>query len=64
MSKKQERISNIVGCRNAINNEVKIGADGLCCYDPILIKKILATLDATLKLDGIVGIPANSKVNG
>ena len=62
MSKKSERISNIIGCRNAINNQVQIGSDGMCSYDPLLIKRILATLDATLKLDNITGIPADSKV--
>jgi hypothetical protein len=62
MSKKSERISNIIGCRNAINHQVKIGQDGICSYDPLLIKKILATLEATLKLDGITGIPADAKV--
>lgn len=64
MSKKRERISNIIGCRNAINNQAEMGVDGLYCYKPELIKQILATLDATLKLDGITGIPADAKVNG
>lgn len=54
ITNKKQRISNIIGCRNAINNQVEIGADGKCCYPPLLIKQILATLDATLKLDGIV----------
>ena len=63
MSKKSERITMLIGCRNALNNNAESGADGKLCYSPDLIKRVLATLDATLKLDGIVGIPSDAKVN-
>lgn len=62
MSKKSERVSYLIGCRNALNSQGESGADGKLCYDPVLIKHILGTIDAILKIDGITGIPANAKV--
>ena len=61
MSKKSERITMLIGCRNALNNNAESGADGKLCYSPDLIKQILATIDATLKLDNITGIAADAK---
>lgn len=61
MSKKMKRISWLVGIRNAINN-TEMSADGKCVYDVELIKNVLATIDDTLKLDGIHAVNANERV--
>jgi len=61
MSAKKQRISNLIGIRNAINN-TEMSADGKCTYDLNLIKQVLATIDATLKMDNIMPMPADSKV--
>ncbi len=62
MSKKSERISNTIWCRNAITNSGVANEDGKISYDITLIENIIRAMDATLKLDGITGIPANAKV--
>lgn len=59
MSNKKQRISNLIGIRNALNN-TEMAADGKCIYDLDLIKQVLATVDATLKLDHIVPMPVDS----
>ncbi len=53
MSKKSERISYVIGVRNALNSNGKSGAEGGIEYEKDLIKQLLATLDAVLKLDNI-----------
>lgn len=64
MSKKQERIKYLVGVRNALNNNGKsnVESPGEIYYDRDMIKQIINTVDAVLKLDNIVGIPADGKV--
>ena len=61
---RQERIKYLVGVRNALNTrgEVDIGLPTKIVYDAELIEQLIATVDTVLKLDGIVGIPADSKV--
>jgi hypothetical protein len=64
MSKKRQRISYLVGIRNAINNtSTQPDVKGFI-YSEGKIKAIIETLDHLLKEDGIVGINANDKVNG
>ena len=64
MSKKQERIKYLVGVRNALNSkgEIEIDLPSKIVYDANLIEQLISTVDAVLKLDNIVGIPADSKV--
>lgn len=62
MSKKTERVSHIVGVRNALNN-TEIGPDGRASYDLDTVKRMLATLDAVLTLDNILPVNSRDKVN-
>ena len=62
MSKKSERITYLIGCRNHLNSQGKMSADGKLCYDLALIKLVLKTIDHVLSLDGVKGIPADAKV--
>lgn len=64
MSKKQERIKYLVGVRNALNSNGKsnVESPNEIYYDRDMVKQIINTVDAVLKLDNIVGIPSGGKV--
>lgn len=64
MSKKQEGIKYLVGVRNALNNNGKsnVESPSEIYYDRDMVKQIINTVDAVLKLDNIVGIPSGGKV--
>lgn len=57
MSKKQQRVSWLVGCRNALNNQGERGVDdvleGKIVYDFELIERVIGTLDCLLANDGV-----------
>lgn len=62
MSKKAQRVSYVIGVRNALNSEGKRTADGSesITYSLPLIRQLLGTLDEVLKLDGITAMPVDT----
>ena len=64
MSKKKQRISYLVGIRNAINEcEVLPEEPEKCTYDKTKMQSVLATVDRLLSEDGVFPMNADSKVN-
>lgn len=64
MSKKKERVKNLIGIRNALNEngQSNVSEFNQVYYEQDLIKQILKTIDSVLVLDGVHAIDASQKL--